>query len=185
MSKGLDDKIGAYVIAEAFRMLSEAKVKIGVYAVGTVQEELGLRGAETSAFGIHPNVGIAVDVGFATDVPGVDRKQWGNVKLGGGPIIAKNADINPVLLKHILATAKKNKIACQLQCGHRATGGTDTARIQMSRGGVATALISIPNRYMHTPVEICDIRDAKAAAKLIAKTVASLDPNCKFRPGID
>ena len=72
-----------------------------------------------------------------------------------------------------------------MQCGHRASGGTDTERIQMSAGGVATALISIPNRYMHTPVEICDIRDAKAAAKLIAKTVASLDPKCKFRPGID
>lgn len=185
MSKGLDDKIGAYVIAEAFRMLAEAKVKIGVYAVGTVQEELGLRGAEASTFGIKPNVGIAVDVGFATDVPGVDRKQWGNIKLGGGPIIAKNANVNPVLLRNIMDAAKKNKIPYQMQCGHRASGGTDTERMQMSAGGVATALISIPNRYMHTPVEICDIRDAKAAAKLIAKTVASLDPKCKFRPGID
>ena len=185
MSKGLDDKIGAYVIAEAFRMLAEAKVKIGVYAVGTVQEELGLRGAEASTFGIKPNVGIAVDVGFATDVPGVDRKQWGDVKLGGGPIVSRNANVNPVLYRYIMDAAKKNKIACQIQCGHRASGGTDTERMQMSAGGVATALISIPNRYMHTPVEICDIRDAKAAAKLIAKTIASLDPKCKFRPGID
>lgn len=185
MSKGLDDKIGAFVIAEAFRMLAEKKVKIGVYAVGTVQEELGLRGAETSSFGIAPDVGIAVDVGFATDVPGVERKQWGNVKLGAGPIVSKNADINPVLLRTIISTAEKNKIPYQLQCGHRATGGTDTAKIQMSRAGVATALISIPNRYMHTPVEICDLRDAEAAAKLIAKTVASLKPGAKFRPGID
>lgn len=185
MSKGLDDKIGAYVIAEAFRMLAQAKVKIGVYAVGTVQEELGLRGAETSAFGISPNVGIAVDVGFATDVPGIDRKQWGNIKLGGGPLIAKNADANPILFRHFHDTAKKNKIPYQLWCGHRATGGTDTAKIQMTRSGVATLLISIPNRYMHTPVEICDIRDAKAAAKLIAAAVASLNPECKFRPGID
>ena len=89
MSKGLDDKIGAFVIAEAFRLLSERGCKLGVYAVGTVQEELGLRGSKTSSFAIDPQAAIAVDVGFATDVPGVEKKQWGDVTLGGGPIIGE------------------------------------------------------------------------------------------------
>ena len=185
MSKGLDDKIGAFVIAEAFRILSERKCKIGVYAVGTVQEELGLRGAKTSAFSVDPQAAIAVDVGFATDVPGVEKKQWGDVTLGGGPIVCKNADINPVLLKKILDAAKKSKIPVQIECGHRASGGTDTAQIQLSRAGVATALISIPNRYMHTPVEMCDLRDAENAAKLIADTILSLNEKSSFLPGID
>ncbi len=185
MSKGLDDKIGAFVVAEAFRLLALKKVKIGVYAVGTVQEELGYRGAHTSAFGVDPNVGIGVDVGFATDVPGIERKQWGNVTLGGGPILAKNADVNPVVLRRMIETAKKHKIPYQLECGHRASGGTDTTQIQMTRAGVATALVSIPNRYMHTPVELCDLNDAENAAKLIAETVAALDPKCRFRPGLD
>ena len=185
MSKGLDDKIGAFVIAEAFRILAEKKCKIGVCAVGTVQEELGTRGAKTSAYSIDPAAAIAVDVGFATDVPGVEKKQWGDVTLGGGPIICKNADINPVLLRYLLNAAKKSNIPVQIECGHRASGGTDTATIQLSRAGVATALVSIPNRYMHTPVEICDLRDAENAAKLIAETILSLKPGTGFRPGID
>ena len=185
MSKGLDDKIGAFVIIEALRLLAKKKVKVGIYAVGTVQEELGLRGAETSSFGINPNVGIAVDVGFATDVPGVDKKTWGEVNFGDGPILHRNADNNPVLNRIMFDMAAKKKIKYQLQCGHRATGGTDTAKIQMSRSGVATALVSIPNRYMHTPVEICDLRDVEGAINLIAETVASFTGKETFIPGID
>ena len=185
MSKGLHDKIGAFVIAEAFRLLSERGCKLGVYAVGTVQEELGLRGSKTSSFAIDPQAAIAVDVGFATDVPGVEKKQWGDVTLGGGPIICRNADINPVLYSKILAAAKKSKIPVQIEAGHRASGGTDTAQIQLSRAGVATALVSIPNRYMHTPIEMCDLRDAEKAAKLIADTIMSLDETSTFIPGID
>jgi len=185
MSKGMDDKIGAFVIAEAFRRLAEKKLKIGVYCVGTVQEELGLRGATASAFGVNPNVGIAVDVGFATDIPDVDKKQLGDIKLGGGPELSRNADNNVVLLKRIFDMAKAKKISYQVTPGHRASGGTDTAAIQLTRGGVATALVSIPNRYMHTPVEICDLRDVEGAVKLIVETVASLKPSDKFVPGIN
>jgi len=186
MSKGLDDKIGAFVIAEAFRELSKIKnLKVGVYAVGTVQEELGLRGAHTSAFGIDPNVGICVDVGFATDVPGVTKQNWGDSKLGGGAMVQRNADVNPILLNRMLSVASKSKIKIQMECGHRATGGTDTAQMQMTRSGVATALISVPNRYMHTPVEVCDLRDAEASIKLIVETVASLSGKETFIPGQD
>ena len=184
-SKSLDDKIGAFVIAEAFRQLAKRKIKVGVACVGTVQEELGLRGAITGAFGVNPDAAIAVDVGFATDVPGIKPELLGDIKLGAGAELQRNADNNPPLLNRILKTAAKHKIPYQMTTGHRATGGTDTAAIQMTRGGVATALISIPNRYMHTPAEICDLRDVESAVDLIVETIASLTGKETFIPGID
>ena len=184
-SKSLDDKIGAFVIAEAFRQLAKRKIKVGVACVGTVQEELGLRGAITGAFGVNPNAAIAVDVGFATDVPGIKPELLGDIKLGGGAELQRNADNNPPLLARILKVAAKKNIPYQMTTGHRATGGTDTAAIQMTRGGVATALISIPNRYMHTPAEICDLRDVESAVALIVETIASLSGKETFIPGID
>ena len=184
-SKSLDDKIGAFVIAEAFRQLSKRKIKVGVACVGTVQEELGLRGAITGAFGVNPDAAIAVDVGFATDVPGIKPELLGDIKLGAGAELQRNADNNPPLLNRILKAAAKKKIPYQMTTGHRATGGTDTAAIQMTRGGVATALISIPNRYMHTPAEICDLRDVESAIALIVETIAALSGKETFIPGID
>ena len=185
-SKSLDDKIGAFVIAEAFRRLSRRKnLKVGVACVGTVQEELGLRGAITGAFGVNPNAAIAVDVGFATDVPGIKPELLGEINLGGGAELQRNADNNPALLSRILNIAQSKKIPYQITPGHRATGGTDTAAIQMTRGGVATALISIPNRYMHTPAEICDLRDVESAIDLIVETIAALTGKETFIPGID
>ena len=184
-SKSLDDKIGAFVIAEAFRQLSKRKIKVGVACVGTVQEELGLRGAITGAFGVNPDAAIAVDVGFATDVPGIKPELLGDIKLGAGAELQRNADNNPPLLNRILKAAAKHKIPYQMTTGHRATGGTDTAAIQMTRGGVATALISIPNRYMHTPAEICDLRDVESAIDLIVETIAALTGKETFIPGID
>lgn len=188
LSKGLDDKIGAFVIAEAFRIVAESgklPKDVGVACVGTVQEEVGLRGANVSSFGVNPNVGIAVDVGFATEVPGISADEYGTLIMGKGPGLSRNADNNPPLLARIMKLGDKKKLPYQLETGHRATGGTDTAAIQMSRAGVATALFSIPNRYMHTPVEICDLRDAENAAKLIAETILSFKGNETFRPGLD
>lgn len=188
MSKGLDDKIGAFVIAEALRIVAQSgklSKDVGVACVGTVQEELGLRGATAGAFGVNPNVGIAVDVGFATEVPGISADEYGVLAMGKGPGLTRNADNNPPLLTRIMNLGDKKKIPYQLETGHRSTGGTDTATIQLSRGGVATALFSIPNRYMHTPVEICDLRDAENAAKLIAETILSFKGNETFRPGLD
>ncbi len=189
LSKGLDDKIGAFVIAEAFRIVAQSGKKlspdVGVACVGTVQEEVGLRGANVSSFGVNPNVGIAVDVGFATEVPGISADEYGTLTMGKGTGLSRNADNNPPLLARITKIGDQKKIPYQLETGHRTTGGTDTAAIQMSRAGVATALFSIPNRYMHTPVEVCDLRDAEAAAKLIAETILSFKGNETFRPGLD
>lgn len=182
MSKGMDDKIGAFVVAETLKVLSKRRLSIGVYAVGTVQEELGLRGAVASAFGIAPVVGIAVDVGFTTDVPDIDKKLLGDVHLGKGPVLNRTADNNPVLYGILKETAIKKKIKIQEEAGFRASGGTDTAVIQLTRGGVATALISIPNRYMHTPVELCDLRDVEATVNLLSETIASFKGNEDFTP---
>ncbi len=184
-SKGMDDKIGAFVVAEVLRELSKRKINVAVYAVGTVQEELGLRGATTSSFDINPDVGFAVDVGFATDTPTVSKSLMGDVSLGKGAIVAKNADNNIVLGSKIRRVAKENKIDIQETAGHRASGGTDTATMQLSRNGTATALISIPNRYMHTAVEMCDLRDAESAIKLITETIATFAKDEEFIPGIN
>ncbi|MDD2403753.1 MAG: M42 family metallopeptidase [Victivallaceae bacterium] len=185
MSKGMDDKVGAFIVAETLRELSKRKLKVGVYAVGTVQEELGLRGAITSSFDVAPKAAFTVDVGFATDIPDVQKKILGEIKLGSGPELTSSADNNIVLGKMIRRIADKHKIPYQETAAHRASGGTDTAQIQLSRSGVATALISIPNRYMHSPVEICDLRDVEGAIAIMTETIASMTGKESFIPGID
>ena len=185
MSKGTDDKVGAFVVAETMRELSKRKLNVAVYGVGTVQEEVGLRGAHTSTFGVDPQVGFAIDVGFATDLPDIPKKLLGEIRLGGGPELNRSCDNNPVLGRMLRRIAKEKKIAYQETAAHRASGGTDAAQIQMTRAGVATALLSIPNRYMHSPVEICDLRDVEGAVKLLVETIAAFRGDESFIPGID
>jgi putative aminopeptidase FrvX len=184
-SKGMDDKIGAFVVAEVLKVLSKKKLNVAVYGVGTVQEELGLRGATTSAFGIDPDVGFAIDVGFTTDLPDMPKKQLGDIEMGKGPELNRSADNNEILGRRLRAVAKKHKITYQESPGHRASGGTDTATMQLTRSGVATALISVPNRYMHTQVEVCDLRDVEGAIKLLSKAVAEFAGTESFIPGLD
>lgn len=185
MSKGMDDKVGAFIVAEVLRELSKRKLNVAVYGVGTVQEELGLRGATTSCFEVNPQVGFAIDVGFATDLPDIPKKLLGDIKLGKGPELNRSADNNVVLGKIVRAVAKQHKIPYQDTAAHRASGGTDAAKIQMTRSGVATCLLSVPNRYMHSPVEICDLRDIENSIKLLVETISSLKGTEQFRPGID
>ncbi len=184
-SKGMDDKIGAFVVAEVLKVLSKKNLNVAVYGVGTVQEELGLRGATTSSFDIDPDVGFAIDVGFTTDLPDMPKKELGDIAMGNGPEVNRSADNNQVLGERLRAVAKRCKIKYQESPGHRASGGTDTATIQLSRSGVATALISIPNRYMHTQVEICDLRDVEGAIKLLSTTIAEFAGTESFIPGLD
>ncbi|OGV18106.1 MAG: hypothetical protein A2X47_01695 [Lentisphaerae bacterium GWF2_38_69] len=182
-SKGLDDKIGAFIAAETIRTLAEAKFKnIAVYCVGTVQEEVGCRGAFPASFSIHPNVGFAIDVGFATDTPDINVKQFGVAKLGKGPILNRNADNNSILGKLLRETSKKTKTPYQEDAGFRASGGTDTAAIQLIKSGVATALISIPNRYMHTQVEMVDLKDVENAIQLLSHTIMAINTKESFIP---
>jgi len=181
VARGFDDRVGAFVATETLRLLRRKKPKVAVYAVSTVQEELGLRGAKTSAFGVDPHVGIAIDVGHATDYPGAEKKRVGDVAVGKGPILHRGANINPVVGKRLIDTAKRRKIPYQLTGEPRATG-TDANAIQLTRSGVAAALVSIPNRYMHTPVEVVSLDDLDNAAKLLAEFCLSLSERADFTP---
>ena len=175
VARGFDDRVGAYVVAETLIALSKEKsgVKAGVYAVATVQEEIGLRGATTSAYHINPDIGIAVDVTFASDHPDVNKRILGEVKMGGGPVVSRGANINPKLFQLIVDTAKKKKIPIQISASPRGTG-TDANIMQLTRGGVATALISVPNRYMHSPIEMIHPDDLDNTIKLIAEVVKNI-----------
>ncbi|MBR7127108.1 MAG: M42 family metallopeptidase [Lentisphaeria bacterium] len=185
MSKGMDDKVGAFIVAEVMKNLSKRKLNVAVYGMGTVQEEVGLRGATTGTFAVDPQVGFAIDVGFATDLPDIPKKLLGDIKLGKGPELSRSADNNVVLGRIVRKVAKEHKIPYQDTASHRASGGTDAAQMQMTRGGVATCLISIPNRYMHSQVEICDIRDVENAIKILTETIASFNGDEEFIPGIN
>jgi len=183
MGRAFDDRAGAFVVLETVRMLSKMSAKAEVHAVGTVQEEIGSRGAITSSFGIAPEVGIAVDVTFATDHPMMEaaEKREGRVVLGGGPVLTRGANMNPVLYEHLLQTAKKKKIPVQIVADGRATP-TDADPIQLSRAGVAAALVSIPLRYMHTPSEIISTRDLEETIRLLAFSIAAMKPGQRWTP---
>ncbi len=182
VGRGFDDRAGAFVVVETLRKLKGRKVQVGVYGVTSVQEEIGLRGAHTSAYGIDPQVGIAVDVGFASDFPGCDPKRTGECKLGGGPVLHRGPNINPVLGRMLEATAKRRRIKFQMTAEPRATG-TDANAMQISRAGVAAALVSIPNRYMHTPVEVISLDDLDQVSDLLAAFLVDLKPGQSFIPG--
>ncbi|MDO4575842.1 MAG: M42 family metallopeptidase [Planctomycetia bacterium] len=179
-----DDKTGAWAVMEALRRIDAEKLNCAVFAVSTVQEELGLRGATGAAYSVHPHVGIAVDVTFASDCPTIDKKQNGDIVLGKGAVIERGPNMNPKVVNRLLEVGQQHTIPYQLT----ATGtppGTDARVIQLSRGGVASGLISIPNRYMHSPVEVVSLDDMDAVADLLARFTEGLDENTSFIPSAD
>src|SRR5262249_11382015 len=180
-SPAMDDKVGVWVVMEALRLLKGRPLQAAVYAVSTVQEEIGLRGAATSAYGIHPTVGIAVDVCHATDTPGNDKKQIGDTKLGAGPVLFRGPNINPRVFERLREAASAHEIAVQVRGAPRATG-TDANAIQLSRDGVATGLVGIPNRYMHSPVEVVHLDDLERAAQLLAEFCCTVTPQTDWTP---
>jgi putative aminopeptidase FrvX len=180
---GMDDKVGAFVVMEALRICHEkrASMKCALFAVATVQEEIGLRGAHTSTFGIDPTVGIAVDVTHATDNPGADKKQVGEAALGKGPTISFGANINPMVAQLMVDAAKEHDRPYQRQAAPGATG-TDANAMQLARAGVATGLIGVPNRYMHTQVEVVSLTDLENSAALLADMILKIGPDTDFIP---
>ena len=178
VSRGVDDRIGAFVVGEVLKYLKGKKFAATVSAVATVQEEIGLRGATTSAYGVNPDLAFAVDVTFGGS-PSTNKKQDGEIELGKGPVVSRGPNFNPKLFDLVTSVAKKKKINIQIDAANRSTG-TDANPIQLSRGGVAASLISIPNRYMHTPVELFDIRDVEDTIKLIAETILALNTKSNF-----
>lgn len=174
-ARAFDNKVGAYVVGEVLVRLAAAKKKLAaqVVSVGTVQEEIGVRGATVSSYRVNPHIAIAVDVGHATDHPDCDNRKFGEFKLGGGPMICRGANINPKVFKALLAAAKKAKVPFQIEADPRPTG-TDARALQLTRGGVATGLVSVPLRYMHTPSELVDLRDVEHAVVLLVEFARSL-----------
>lgn len=175
--RGMDNRAGAFVVLEAARKLAEKHPRAEVHAVASVQEEIGLRGARTAAFGIDPQIGLAVDVTFATDYPTMSRSvnREGKIRLGRGPVLTRGPNIHPVLFDLVSEVARKQKIPIQIAASGRPTG-TDANAIQVNRAGVATALISIPNRYMHSSCELVCLEDLDACASLLAASVLQMGP---------
>jgi len=181
-SRALDDKMGAFIVAQVLRDVRRRdNLSVDLYGVSTVQEEVGLRGGATSAYGVQPDIGIAVEVGFASDYPEADHKHSGEISLGKGPIIARGPNINPVLFDLLVATAEAEGIPYQVVGIPRATG-TDANVMQLVHGGVATALLSLPVRYMHTPVEVPDWADLEGAVRLLSAVCGNLPTKTSFVP---
>jgi endoglucanase len=178
---GMDDKAGVWIVMEALRLLHGRRLQAAVYAVSTVQEEIGLRGATTSSYGINPAIGIAVDVTHATDTPGNDKKQIGEVSLGKGPVLVRGPNINPHVFERLRAAGRAHEIPLQVRAYPRGTG-TDANAMQLSRDGVATGLVGIPNRYMHSPVEVVSLHDLDASARLLAEFCAAVTPQQDWTP---
>ena len=170
--KAFDDRVGCAIIIEALKQLGNTDCTI--YAVGTVQEEVGLRGAATATFGIDPDVGIALDVTVAGDVPGVNEFDI-NVKMGKGPVLTvadSGLITHPKVLRLLLDVAEENKIGYQLETG--LPGSTDAARMSLTRQGVPSGTVSVATRYIHSPVGILSLKDAENAVKLISAAIQKI-----------
>jgi len=182
VGRALDNRMGGVMIAEVARLLKENKDKLpfGLYIVNSVQEEVGLRGAEMIAARIKPNVAIITDVCHDTNTPMVDKVENGDQKSGSGPVLTYGPAVQNNLLKQIIHTAEKNKIPFQRAAASRATG-TDTDAFAYSNEGVSSALISLPLRYMHTTVETVRKEDVESTIQLIYETIKTVKKDQDFR----
>jgi putative aminopeptidase FrvX len=179
-SRSVDNRMGAFVVLEALRLLSEEEgIDAEVVAVACVQEEIGLYGARGAAFGLDPDAAVAVDVTHATDTPGVSKNENGDHSLGSGPVIKRATNISPVVSEGLIAAAEAEAIPYTLEAGSRSTG-TDADAIQFARAGIATGLVSCPNRYMHSPNEIVDVQDVENCARVISAYVKTLGADTDF-----
>ncbi len=184
VSRAFDDKAGVWVAVRVLEELARAGRAPGDFiCTATVQEEIGTRGAETSAYGVHPEVGLAFDVTHATDYPGIDKTKYGKIICGEGPVIARGPNINPEVFERLVAAAKAEGIPYQIEAEPGVTG-TDARSIQMARGGIPTGLVSVPLRYMHTPTEVVRLDDLTATVKLITRFALDLGEDACFVPGM-
>lgn len=177
----MDNRTGVWVVFEAMRRAVDRGLQCALFTASTVQEEIGLRGARTAAYGIDPHVGIAVDVTHATDCPKIDKRQRGAIALGSGPVIVKGPNMNPRVTERLERVAAEADIAHQVAALGRAAPNNANA-LQISRAGVAAGLIQIPNRYMHSAVETVSLGDLDAAAELLAGFVCEKAVRDDFIP---
>ncbi len=183
-SRAIDNRIGAYIVLEALRLLSDAKPTASAVAVATVQEEIGSGGgggARSSAYGLEPDVALVVDVTFSTDVPDIEKRELGEHRLGGGPVLSRGSAAHPVVFERLVEVAEAEGIPFTIQAAARSTR-TDADSIYLTRSGVPTGLVSVPNRYMHSPNEMVSLSDLDSTARLLAAFVSSLEGDTNFTP---
>jgi putative aminopeptidase FrvX len=182
VSRSMDNRVGAFVALEAARLIAADRGAVDVYAVATAQEEITFGGAYTASFRVAPMVAIAIDVTHATDYPGADKKRNHEVKLGGGPVLSRGATINDSVFHGLRDAARALGIETAVQASGKSSG-TDADAMMHTGAGTATGVVSIPNRYMHSPNELVSLSDLDNAAKVIARFVQTLNADSDFRPG--
>jgi endoglucanase len=182
VARAFDNRIGTFAVAEALRLLKESKAKLQaeVCAVSNVQEEVGLFGARQIAYSLKPDVALVVDVTHATDYPTISKQQHGEVKVGSGPTLTHGGCNHPEVVARLEQLARAKKIPLQHEA-MSSSSGTDTDAIFWTRGGIASALISLPNRYMHSPVEVVSLKDLERIPELLAAFAASLKKGAEFK----
>jgi endoglucanase len=186
-ARGFDNKMGSFIVAEALRLLKQdggLDPGVGVYAVATVQEEIGLRGARTSAYGIGAQTGLAVDVNHAIDYPTVSKQRYGQLDIGKGPSVSRGPNTNPIVFKMIGEAASAESIPYQVAVAAGGTG-TDANAMQLNQSGMATGLLGVPLRYMHTPCELLALGDVENCARLMAAYCRLVKPNTDFTPRME
>lgn len=186
-ARGFDNKMGSFIVAEALRMLKEEgglDAGVGVYAVATVQEEIGLRGARTSSYWINAQSGLAVDVNHAIDYPSVSKTKHGQLDIGKGPSVMRGANANPIVFKMIKDSCDSAGIPYQVDVTAGGTG-TDGNAMQLNRAGMAVGIVGVALRYMHTPVELLSLKDVEDCARLMVAYCRSVKPDTDFTPRLN
>jgi endoglucanase len=180
VSRSLDNRLGCFVALETARLVAEAGGAPGdVFGTAVAQEEITFAGARTTAFSLRPDVAIAVDVTFATDAPGLDEKELGRHRFGTGPVIGRGSTLDPAVFELLYETAEKEGIPFTVAASARATG-TDADAIHVAAAGIPTGVVSIPLRYMHSPVEMVELEDVHNTARLLAAFAQALEPDTDF-----
>ncbi len=182
VARAFDNRIGTFAVAETLRLLQESKNQPAceICAVSNIMEEIGLLGARQISYTLKPDAAIIVDVTHATDYPTVNQLQHGEVKLGQGPTLTHGGCNHPALVKRLESVAHKQEIPIQHEA-MSATSGTDTDVVFWTRGGIPSALVSLPNRYMHSPVELVNLKDLEKIPNLLAAFVLSVKSGEEFR----
>jgi endoglucanase len=182
IGRAFDNKIGTFSVAETLRLLSSRKgeLKAEISAVSNIMEEVGLLGARQIAYSLKPDCAVVVDVTHATDYPTVNQQQHGEIKIGKGPAITRGGCNHAEVVKRLERVAKEQKMKLQFEA-MSATSGTDTDVIFWTRGGIPSALVSLPNRYMHSPVEMINLKDLEMIPQLLAEFCLSLKRGEQFK----
>ena len=183
VSRSIDNRIGAFVVLEALRILSQDRPVASVTAVATTREEIAATGggARSSANQLEPDVAIVIDVTHATDYPGIEKRKHGDFRLGGGPVLSRGASVSEIVFDLLVETAEAEQIPYSIEAASRDTH-TDAEAIFNAHRGVATGLVSVPNRYMHSPNEMVALEDLDRTARLLAAFARTLSPETSFVP---